>query len=116
MQSKQRVMIMEKEYTEHDWKLFRSRIAKWQERYMERLIREYIDILEKDGAASKRFWALEKRIHNDKRKAGVTVELRHSRLVENMVSLYHEGAITDSDLEGFSDQLVEKVTRFDQMR
>ena len=55
------------EISKADWKLFRSRIAEWQEVYMERLIKEYVEILNGEGAASDKFWELEKRIKNDKR-------------------------------------------------
>ena len=39
-----------------DWKLFRERIPEWQERYMERLNQEYIELLNSSAPASKRFW------------------------------------------------------------
>ena len=96
-------------YTERDWKLFRSRIAGWQERYMDKLNNEYVELLRSEGTPSEKFWALEKRIREDKRAAGVRVEMRRSILVRNMASLYAEGAIADEDLEGFSDDLVETL-------
>ena len=48
---------------------------------------------------------MEKRIKEDRRKVGVRVEMRHSRLLYNIVSLIHEGAIPMEDLDGFSDEL-----------
>ena len=33
------------EISKSDWKLFRACIAEWQENYMERLVKEYIDML-----------------------------------------------------------------------
>ena len=33
------------EVSKSDWKLFRASIAEWQENYMERLVKEYIDLL-----------------------------------------------------------------------
>lgn len=33
------------ECSKSDWKLFRTRIVEWQEEYMERLVKEYIDML-----------------------------------------------------------------------
>ena len=47
-----------------DWKLFRKRIPEWQERYIERLVKKYIDLLSSPGYASDHFWELEKRIKN----------------------------------------------------
>ena len=53
-------------FSEKDWKLFRSKIAGWQEAYMDRLNEEYMEILSGEGAASEKFWKLEKRIKEDK--------------------------------------------------
>ena len=50
------------EVSKSDWKLFRTRIGKWQETYMERLVKEYMDILEDEENASDKFWKLEERI------------------------------------------------------
>lgn len=95
---------------ERDWKLFRDRIADWQERFMETLIAEYTILLQ-DGSrpASDRFWELEKRIKEEKRLAGVVCECTRSALLDNMIRLYCEGAICDEDLEGFSEELEEEV-------
>lgn len=43
------------EINESDWKLYRSRIADWQETFMEKLCKEYISILQDDKNASDRF-------------------------------------------------------------
>lgn len=50
-----------------DWKLFQERVPEWQEHYMERLIKEYVELLTSPGKASERFWKLEKRIKQDKK-------------------------------------------------
>ena len=102
-------MQQDKDYTEGDWKLFRSRIADWQEEYIARLNESYIALLSREGSAAENFWELEKRIRRDKRDAGVIVELRRSALVENMSRLLAEGAIAFDDLDGFSDTLVETL-------
>lgn len=96
-------------YTEADWKLFRSRVPEWQESYMEKLNREYVELLTGDGLPSEKFWALCRRVNKDKRTAGVSVEMRRSALIDNMAALYRLGAIDDDDLEGFSDELKEAV-------
>lgn len=95
---------------ENDWKLFRSRIADWQENYMAGLIAEYAIILQ-DGSKnpSDRFWEIEERIKSDKKNYGVSCERNRSSLIGNMIMLYSEGAITDSDLDGFSEELVRRV-------
>ena len=48
---------------ENDWKLFRERLPRWQESYMEKLIGEYMEMLGGEGLASEKFWALEKRVN-----------------------------------------------------
>lgn len=50
------------EVSKSDWKLFRARIGDWQEAYMERLVKEYMDLLEGEENASDKFWKLEERI------------------------------------------------------
>ena len=40
---------------------------------MERLVGEYMEILGGEGCSSERFWALEKRMREDKRHPGVVV-------------------------------------------
>ena len=59
------------EFSKSDWKLFRACIAEWQENYMERLVKEYIDMLNGNGNASDKFWELEERIKKDKKHPGV---------------------------------------------
>ena len=51
------------EISKADWKLFRARLPEWQEKYMERLTKEYIELLSSSEPASTRFWELEKRIN-----------------------------------------------------
>ena len=104
--------MRDQRYTEHDWKLFRAKIADWQEAYMERLNREYIELLSGNGNASDKFWELEKRIKVDKRKAGVIVEMRRSALIDNILRLLSEGAITMTDLDEFSDGIQETAKMF----
>ena len=48
--------------SQKDWKLFRAKLPGWQEAYMERLNKEYIQILNSEGNPSDIFWTLEKRI------------------------------------------------------
>ena len=96
-------------FTEADWKLFRKKIADWQEAYMEKLVREYMDLLSEDGNASHKFWTLEKRIKDDKRKTGVRATISRSSMIDNILSLIDEGAITLDDLDGFSEDLREAV-------
>lgn len=97
------------EVKESDWKLFRKRLPDWQESYMDHLTREYTQILSGEGLSSDKFWELDKRIRADKKRVGVVAEMRRSQMFFNLISLINDGAITEKDLEGFSDELVETV-------
>ena len=76
---------------------------------MDKLNKEYIDLLNGDGRPSEKFWALEERIRNDKKDTGVQLRMSRSSCIYNIVSLLNEGAITMEDLEEFSDELKERV-------
>ena len=97
------------EVSKSDWKLFRSRIAEWQEAYIGRLIKEYMELLNGDGDASDKFWELEKRIKKDKHNPGVLIELHKQELPIDLVQLLNVGVITADDLEGFSEDLKDAV-------
>ncbi len=99
-------------FSEKDWKLFRSKIADWQEAYMEKLNQEYVAILTGEGNASDKFWEIEKRIREDKKDCGVQCEMSRSNQFYIMLSLLKEGAITLDDLEDFSDDLKETMKHF----
>lgn len=76
---------------------------------METLIGEYTALLTGSGAASDKFWALEKRINADKRQTGVVARMSRSNMYLNLMNLLSEGVITLDDLDGFSDDLREKM-------
>ncbi len=94
---------------ESDWKLFRKRLPIWQENYMDRLNRSYIELLESDKAPSDKFWELEKRIRRDQRSVGVQARMSRSMMESNILGLLSDGVIGLDDLEGFSDDLTEKM-------
>jgi hypothetical protein len=96
-------------YTEKDWKLFRSKIGKWQSDYIDKLEKEYIELLSQDRNAGEKFWELEKRIKTDKKKVGVVADMRRSMLMENILSLVLEGAVEIEDLDEFSDDLKDTI-------
>ena len=79
---------------------------------MDMLNREYIAILSEDANPSDKFWKLDKRIKEDRKKAGVQVRMSRSNLICNIISLINEGAISFEDLEDFSDGLKETVGAF----
>ena len=97
--------------SKRDWILFRERIAGWQEAYIGRLNREYIELLSRDGPEAEKFWELYRRIRRDKRCTGVQAEMRNSEILANLCRLVNEGAIGYDDLDGFSEELREDVIR-----
>ena len=97
------------EVSKNDWKLFRERVVDWQEAYMERLVNEYMDLLDGAENASDKFWKLEERIKKDKKHPGVMLELSKGNMIFDIVALINSGVITTADLEGFSDKLRESI-------
>jgi len=94
---------------EKDWKLFREKVPSWQENYMEQLNREYTELLSGVGTPSEKFWALEKRIYQDKKQKGVMLEMRRSEMELNLLTLLAEGVIGLDDLTDFSEELQERI-------
>ena len=91
---------------EKDWKLFREKLPEWQEAYMERLIKDYAELLDGDEAASEKFWALDKRIRADRKRLGVCVDgVTRSKLQNILTGLIIENVITEDDLQDFSEEL-----------
>lgn len=97
------------EIKKSDWKLFMERLPEWQEKYMERLVEEYAKYLQSDLPASTKFWELEKRIKEDKRRPGVQLSLEKKNVDFDLMYLMNDGAIDEADLEGFSQELIDRV-------
>lgn len=76
---------------------------------MDRLGKEYIALLSEDANPSDKFWKLDKRLKEDKKKVGVRVEMSRSNLIYNIMSLINEGVISLDDLEEFSNELKETI-------
>ena len=91
--------------------LFCKKIAGWQEAYIGRLNREYIELLSRDGQETEKFRELDRRLHRDKNRVGVQTEMRSSGLLADLCRLINEGAIVYDDLDGFSEELREDVIR-----
>lgn len=79
---------------------------------MDRLNKEYIELLSEDANPSEKFWRLDKKIKEDKKKTGVQLEMRRTNLIYNIISLISDGVISFVDLEEFSDELKEAVSVF----
>ena len=96
--------------SKRDWKLFREKLAGWQENYMAQLNKEYIALLRsEDKKASEKFWEFEKRIKKDRKHPGVIMEMSKSQTIWNIVELIRLDVITYEDLADFSDDLKQAV-------
>ena len=98
-----------KSITKADWKLFMEKVPEWQEAYMERLLKEYVKMLQSKKPASTKFWDLDKRIKADKRNPGVQMQLDKGEAIYDIVKMINLGIITQEDLADFSDDLKESV-------
>ena len=99
-----------------DWMLYRTKVADWQEKYMQRLGHEYASLLTSEKAGSQAFWELNERIKQDKKSPGVQVELRKATMLWDIVAMLRDGVINMEDLAGFSDELIENVNSVIQER
>ncbi len=100
------------ECLEKDWKLYRKKIADWQENYIAKRIEAYKEILNSNQLPSSKFWKLDEIIEKDKHNPGVLiVNPRRSRLFFIMLDLINNEVITFEDLEEFSDELKESIKR-----
>ena len=99
-------------FTKKDWTLFREKISDWQEAYMNKLNKEYIELLSGEGRPSEKFWTLEERIRNDKKDTGVQLKMSRSNCIPNIISLLNEEVITMEDLDEFSDELKETILMY----
>ncbi|MDN6527304.1 MAG: multidrug transporter [Tetragenococcus halophilus] len=88
----------------------------WQEAYMDKLNRSYIDLLSEDKEPSEKFWNLSKRITEDKKRVGVQLEMSRSKLIMNIVSLIMDEVISFEDLEEFSGELQETIKQILSIR
>lgn len=102
-----------RDVAESDWKLFKKMLPQWQERYMERLVGQYIEILNGSGEASSRFWALEERIKRDKLSSGVIAnDIRRSTMHREIANLLIDNVITLNDLDGFTKETKSNAQRW----
>ena len=77
---------------------------------MDKLTREYAEFLTDDSRQpSERFWTLNKRIREDRRKPGVQLELRKQNVVFDLAHLIADSAVSLDELDGFSEELQNMV-------
>ena len=98
-----------KSITKADWKLFMEKVPEWQEAYMERLLKEYVKMLQSKKPASTKFWDLDERIKADKKNPGVQMQLDKGDAIYDIVKMINLEIISKEDLADFSDDLKESV-------
>ena len=79
---------------------------------MDKLNKEYIELLSGEGNPSDKFWALDERLKEDKKCKGVQARMSRSEMLFNILELINEGAITQDDLSDFSDELKDYVRAY----
>ncbi len=100
------------ECLEKDWKLYRKKIADWQENYIAKRIEAYKEILNSNQLPSSKFWKLDEIIKKDKNNPGVIIkDQKRSNLYFIMLNLINYKVITFDDLEEFSDELKDSIKR-----
>ena len=99
------------EISKADWKLFQDRLRLWQENYMERLIEEYVKMLQGPENASSKFWQLERKLKSDRLNPGVSLVLDKQEVINDIANMVKIGVITIADLEGFREELINEVKR-----
>ena len=78
---------------------------------MERIIEEYRKLLGSEEQASEKFWALDERIKRDKRNPGVLLhDVKRSNMDIHLLQLLRYEVIRLEDLNGFSEELREKLS------
>ena len=98
------------EISKADWKLYRERIGRWQKKYIDNLLKEYIKLLSEDDMdPADRFWELEKRIQMDRKHPGVFIEIKKSDAIIDIVRLIRLEVKAYDDLADFSEDLKEYV-------
>ena len=95
--------------SKRDWKLFREKLPGWQEAYMDRLCREYVELLSSDAKGSDKFWALEKRIKDDRKAPGVILSVSRSDMLFDLLRLVQDEVISLDDLADFSDDVRQRI-------
>lgn len=83
---------------EKDWKLYKKNIDAWQERYMDKILEEYKEIIDRKEMASKRFWNPYHRIKSDLENHGVLIAASRNNLKDIILSLYSHNVITFEEL------------------
>ena len=95
---------------EKDWKIYKKLMVEWQERYIKKLNKEYINILIEDNSAKDNYWNLRRKIKESNEHALIQFDLRRSTMERTLLMLLINEDITFDDLLGFSVELIEVLS------
>ncbi len=96
---------------ESDWKQFRKMVPGLRERWLQERNQEIARLLTApDRTPTEQFWDAEEQFGKDVRTLEVCFDdHRRSKLVMTLVTMVRCGVLKDQDLEGFSDELRERL-------
>ena len=93
------------EFIESDWKIYRERRSVWIENFMDRICKQYIDLLASGASATERIKTLYSSLQKDTGKIDIVVRDSRTYMKQNIRHLLEEDVISLKDLEGFSSEL-----------
>ena len=102
---------MNRKPKESDWKAFRAIVPDLRERYLREKNQEITAILtDRERTPTQQFWDAYEKIREERKTLRACLDdLRRSTMELQMMLMYRTGMLTDSDLEGFSPELRERI-------
>lgn len=97
-----------------DWRLFRTRVPEWRDRYLARVNRELAEMLaDRDKKPDACFWDTHDRMTREARVLRDCLDGHsQSKMEQYMILMLAHGLIDDDDLTEFSDELQHRVGRW----
>lgn len=96
---------------ESDWKRFRSMLENLRETYLEKKNKEIMaKLTDSNQSPTEQFWAAHELINDEADTLRRLLDgNKRSNMFPHMLGMYHCGMITDEDLNGFSDELQQRI-------
>ena len=80
---------------------------------MERLLKEYVNMLQSKKPASTKFWDLDKRIQKDKKNPSAQMQLDKGEAIFDIVTMINLEITTQEDLADFIKRLIQHIPEKD---
>jgi hypothetical protein len=96
---------------ESDWKQFRKLVPGLRERYLEKVNQQVAALLaDAERTPTERFWDVQERIEKEEGVLRACFDdHRRSKMIFAMAAMQSRGVLNDNDLEGFSEELRERM-------